>query len=55
MKIRSMFFALLLIGIGACNAFSRGSGISQQNGPTVLVGHSYGGAVITEACTVPVD
>jgi len=36
MKIRSMFFALLLIGIGACNAFSRGSGISQQNGPTVL-------------------
>ena len=36
MKIRSTFFAVLLIGIGACNAFSRGSGISQQNGPTVL-------------------
>src|SRR5258708_12199392 len=23
--------------------------LSQQNGPTVLVGHSYGGAVISEA------
>src|SRR6476619_7644660 len=23
--------------------------LAQQNGPTVLVGHSYGGAIITEA------
>ena len=29
--------------------------IAAQNGPTVLVGHSYGGVVITEAGTVPVD
>lgn len=27
--------------------------INQQNGPTVLVGHSYGGAVITEAGSDP--
>jgi pimeloyl-ACP methyl ester carboxylesterase len=27
--------------------------IAQQNGPVLLVGHSYGGAVITEAGTAP--
>jgi len=36
MRTRSMVIALLLISTSACNTFSRGSGISQQNGPTVL-------------------
>jgi hypothetical protein len=35
MKIRSIAFALLLLGVVACNAFSRGSG-TDQNQPTVL-------------------
>jgi len=26
--------------------------IAMQNGPVILVGHSYGGAVITEAATI---
>ena len=29
--------------------------LALQDGPCILVAHSYGGAVITEACTVPVD
>ena len=36
MKIRSIAFALVLLGVAACNAFSRGSGNSGQNQPTVL-------------------
>jgi hypothetical protein len=36
MKIRSIVFALLVLGASACNAFSRGSGSSDQNQPTVL-------------------
>jgi hypothetical protein len=35
MKIRSIAFALLLLGLVACNAFSRGSA-TDQNQPTVL-------------------
>ncbi|GAC1459033.1 MAG: hypothetical protein PVSMB1_08960 [Gemmatimonadaceae bacterium] len=35
MRIRSIAFALLLLGIAACNAFSRGSG-TDQNQRTVL-------------------
>lgn len=36
MKIRSIFFALLLLGVSACTAFSRGSTASDQNQPTVV-------------------
>jgi hypothetical protein len=36
MKIQSIAFALLLAGTAACNAFSRGSGTTDQNQPTVL-------------------
>ncbi len=35
MRIRSIAFALLLLGIAGCNAFSRGSGTDQSQ-PTVL-------------------
>jgi hypothetical protein len=36
MKIRSIVFALLVLGASACNAFSRGSGSSDQNQPTIV-------------------
>jgi hypothetical protein len=36
MKIRSIAFALILTGIAACNTFTRGSGTTNQNQPTVL-------------------
>ncbi len=36
MKIRSIVFALLFLGVASCNAFSRGSGTSDQNQPTVV-------------------
>ena len=36
MKIRSIFFALLLLGVSACTAFSRGSTASDQDQPTVV-------------------
>ena len=36
MKIRSIFFAILLLGVSACTAFSRGSTASDQNQPTVV-------------------
>lgn len=36
MKIRSILFALLVFGVAACTAFSRGAGAPDQNQPTVL-------------------
>ena len=36
MKTSSIVFALLLAGIAACNAFTRGSGATNQNQPTIL-------------------
>jgi hypothetical protein len=36
MNIRSIVFALFLLGATACNAFSRGPGNSDQNQPTML-------------------
>jgi hypothetical protein len=36
MKIRSIAFALLLLGAFACKTFSHGSGAADQNGPTVI-------------------
>ncbi len=42
MKIRSIAFALLLLGVAACNAFSRGSGSFDQNQPTVLQVNNQG-------------
>jgi hypothetical protein len=36
MKFRSISFALLLFGIAGCTSFARGSGVSDQNQPTVL-------------------
>ncbi len=36
MKIQSIACALFLAGALACNAFSRGSGITDQNQPTVV-------------------
>jgi hypothetical protein len=36
MRIRSTAFAFLLLGIMACTTFSRGSGASIQDQPTVL-------------------
>jgi len=36
MKIRSIAFALLLLGAFACKTFSHGSGDADQNGPTVI-------------------
>lgn len=36
MKTRSILFAVLFLGVAACNAFSRGSGNSAQNEPTVV-------------------
>jgi len=35
MKIRLITFALVLLGVAACSALSRGSGSSGQNQPTV--------------------
>ncbi|MDP9205837.1 MAG: hypothetical protein M3P12_10345 [Gemmatimonadota bacterium] len=36
MKIRSVAFALLFLGLAACNAFSRGSGAYDPKQPTVV-------------------
>ena len=36
MKTRSIAFALFLTGIAACSTFTRGSGSTDQNQPTVL-------------------
>ena len=36
MKIRTIAFALLLLGASACKTFSRGSGDAEQSQPTVL-------------------
>ncbi len=36
MRIRSVAFVLVFLGVTACNAFSRGSGTSSQNAPTIV-------------------
>lgn len=36
MKIRSIGFALLFLGVVACSGLSRGSGTADQNQPTVV-------------------
>lgn len=41
MRIRSIAFALLLLGVAACNAFSR-SGSPDQNQPTVVQVNNQG-------------
>ena len=36
MRIRSVAFVLVFLGVTACNAFSRGSATSSQNAPTIV-------------------
>lgn len=36
MKIKSIAFALVLVGAAGCKTFSRGSGTADQNQPTVV-------------------
>ena len=47
---RQLLAALASVGVGTA-AFQRA--LAAQNGPAILVGHSYGGVVITEAGTDP--
>ena len=48
--VRVQALAIAMRGLASDSAYVA-SAISQINGPVLAVGHSYGGAVISNACT----